>query len=73
MTTSEIPDPAIWTIEDAAGACKVSFMTIHRAVKSGHLTFHLRGPRKLRFVPADVVRWVSERAARKAARAGGAS
>jgi len=68
MTTAEpnLLPAATWTIEDVAATCKVSFMTIHRAVKAGQLVAHKVAPRKLRFVPADVVQWAASRAARKA-------
>jgi predicted DNA-binding transcriptional regulator AlpA len=61
-----LPETATWTIEDVAATCKVSFMTIHRAVKAGQLVSRKVAPRKLRFIPSDVVQWAADRAARKA-------
>jgi excisionase family DNA binding protein len=62
----QLPEPATWSLEEAAAACGVSFMTIRRAVSDGELPAHILGERKTRFVPAEVVRWAADRAARKA-------
>ena len=62
----QLPKAATWSLEEAAAACGVSFMTIRRAVSDGDLPAHILGERKTRFVPAEVVRWAADRAAKKA-------
>ena len=66
LQSVQLPEAATWSLEETAAACGVSFMTVRRAIKDGELPAHILGERKTRFVPAEVVRWSNERAARKA-------
>jgi excisionase family DNA binding protein len=70
MTNTEqrVREAAIWSLEETATNCKVSFMTIYRAVAAGELHSHDLGRREVRFIPAEVIKWATERAARKAER-----
>ena len=67
-TEERVREAAVWPLEEAASNCKVSFMTIYRAVAAGELHSHDLGRREVRFIPAEVIKWATERAAKKAER-----